>query len=82
MGTVELKNVIAQYMKNADDKILRIVKAVFETYQENTKADFFDELPKEIQELLLESRDGIKKGNYITNEEMVAEVKEKYNIPE
>ena len=82
MGTVELKNVIAQYMKNADDKILRIVKAVFETYQENTKADFFDELPKEIQELLLESRDDIKKGNYITNEEMVAEVKEKYNISE
>jgi len=82
MGTIELKNVIAQYMRNADDKVLRIVKTVFETYQKNTKADFFDELPKEIQELLLESRDDIKKGNYITNEEMVAEVKEKYNISE
>jgi len=82
MGTVELKNVIAQYMRNADDKVLKIVKTVFETYQKNTKADFFDELPKEIQELLLESRDDIKKGNYITNEEMVAEVKEKYNISE
>ena len=82
MGTVELKNVIARYMRNADDKVLKIVKTVFETYQKNTKADFFDELPKEIQELLLESRDDIKKGNYITNEEMVAEVKEKYNISE
>ena len=80
MGTVELKKMITQYMSTADDKLLKIVKAVFESYQKNKEIDFFDELPLEIQDLLIESRKDIKKGNYFSNADVVAEAKEKYNI--
>jgi len=81
MGTLELKNIISQYMNTADDKVLQIVKAVFESYQKNDdNADFFNELPAEIQELLMESREDIKKGEFFTHEEVMKEVNQKYNI--
>ena len=67
MGTVELKNMITQYMSTADDKLLRIVKTIFETYQKSNEIDFFDDLPLEIQEILIESREDIKKSNYFSN---------------
>ncbi len=53
MGTLELKNVIAQYMSKADDKVLRIVKAVFETYgQESVDYMVSDEHKKILDERL------------------------------
>ncbi|WP_396602378.1 hypothetical protein [Algibacter sp. R77976] len=79
MGAVELKQIITQYLNTADEKVLKLVKAVFETYQED-KEDFFDNLPKEVQELLKESKDDIKKGAFFTHEDVLDEFKEKYNI--
>ena len=81
MGTIELKNIISQYMDTADAKVLKIVKAVFESYQkEEGETDFFDELPSEIQELLMESREDIKNGKTFTHAEVMTEARKKYNI--
>jgi len=80
MGTVELKEIIKQYVNIADDKILRIVKAVFESYQKEEEIDFFDELPKEIQELLMESRLQAKQGKLTPHKEVMAKYRAKYNV--
>lgn len=40
MGTVKLRNLIKKYAMTADEEVLRIVRAVFETYQQDGE-DFF-----------------------------------------
>jgi hypothetical protein len=54
MGTVELRNKWKEAIGKVDDRFLRMVDALYETYSKD-QVDFFEELPKEIQELLIES---------------------------
>lgn len=79
MGTVELKDIVKQYVNIADDKILRIVKAVFESYQKDEEIDFFDELPEAIQDLLVESRLQAKQGKLTPHKDVMAKYRTKYN---
>ena len=60
MGTVELRNKWKKAIGKVDDRFLRMVDALHETYT-NDQVDFFDALPKEIQNLLLESKKDIIK---------------------
>jgi hypothetical protein len=55
METMELRNKWKEAICKVDDRFLRMIDAVHETYTEE-EVDFFDELPKEIQDLLIESR--------------------------
>ncbi|MFT5890435.1 MAG: putative transcriptional regulator [Dokdonia sp.] len=81
MGTVELKDIVKQYVNIADDKILRIVKAVFESYQKEEKeVDFYDELPEAIKDLLEESIAQADRGEVTPHAEVMAEFRKKYNI--
>ncbi|WP_299212975.1 hypothetical protein [uncultured Dokdonia sp.] len=79
MGTAELKDIVKQYVNIADDKILRIVKAVFESYQKDEEIDFFDELPEAIQDLLVESRLQAKQGKLTPHKDVMAKYRTKYN---
>jgi hypothetical protein len=81
MGTVELRNKWKEAIGKVDDRFLRMVDALYETYSKD-QVDFFEELPKEIQELLIESRENIKNGDFFTNEEVMSEVRKKFNISE
>lgn len=68
-------------MANADEKVLRIVKAVFESYEaDENESDFYDVLPAEIQDLLMESREDIQKGNFMTYEQVMSDVYKRFNI--
>ena len=78
MGTLELRNKWKESILNVDDRFLRMIEALHETYKK--EEDFFDEIPPQIQELLNESREDIKNGNFSTHEEVMNRVKEKYNI--
>lgn len=78
MGTIELRNKWKEAIVNVDDRFLRMIDALHETYKK--EADFFDEIPKEIQELLNESRKDIKEGKFSTHEEVMSEVKKKYSV--
>ncbi|MDQ5929744.1 MAG: hypothetical protein QG594_1525 [Bacteroidota bacterium] len=82
MGTIELKKAITQYMSTADVEVLKIVKAVFESYQHTDNADFFDELPNEIQDLLVMSQEQARVGNRIKHTEVVTRYREKYSVAE
>lgn len=79
MSTLELRNIINQYTSKADSKVLKIVKAVFESYNE-AEIDFHDELPKEVQELLVIGRNQVKQGKVKSHEEVMTKYRQKYNI--
>ena len=80
MSTAELRNKWEKSISLVDDKFLQMIDALYETYIKEEEADFFDELPKEIQELLMERREDIKNGKFSTHEEVMAEVRKRYNI--
>ena len=81
MGTVELRNTITQYLSKADDKVLRIVKAVFETYEkEEEEIDFYDTLPDVAKKLIEKGLKDVEKGSVHSHDEVMATFRKKYNI--
>lgn len=56
MGIVELRKKWEKSISEVDDKFLLMIDALYETYSKNSKDDFFDELPTEVQDLLFLSR--------------------------
>ena len=78
MGTLELRNKWKEAIISVDDRFLRMIDALHESYKKED--DFFDEIPPQIQELLKESREEIKNGKFSTHEEVMNRVKKKYNI--
>ena len=82
MGTLELRDIIDGYVKKADDKVLRIVKAVFESYQkEEEDIDSYDELPQAVKDILEESIAQADRGEVPPHIEVMAEFRKKYNVP-
>jgi len=79
MGTLELKNVIAQYVSKADNKVLRIVKAVFESYQKEEDESNV-EVPEIFQKLIERGLEDSKAGRIRSHEDVMADVKKRYNI--
>ncbi len=81
MNTITLREKWMQSIINVDERFLLMIDRLYEEYTTNKKdIDFFDELPIEIQEILLESRKGIKQGIFFSHEEVIAASKKKYNI--
>mgnify|MGYP005867658091 CR=1 FL=1 len=79
MGKNELRSIINQYTEKADNNVLRIVKAVFETYEENEvntelqDSEVFDSLIKK----------GIEDSNakrIRAHDDVMADVRKRYNI--
>lgn len=78
MGTIELRNKWKETIVNVDDRFLRMIDALHKTYIQNE--DFYDDIPTEIQKILNESRNDIKNGDFSTHEQVMKDVREKYNI--
>jgi len=49
-------------------------------FQQEKKGDWWDELPKEVQESILEGMADVKEGNIFSHEQIVQEVKQKYGF--
>lgn len=77
MGALELRDSVLEYINTADERLLKVVKAVIESYQENDVVAYTaDGLPitrvayrKELQEAIAE----IKRGEYSTQEDLEKE---------
>lgn len=81
MGAIELKNKVVDIINSSDERFLRMVNALHKSYyQEQTTTDFFEELPLEIQELLMESSVQADRGEVTPHAEVMAEVRKKYNL--
>ena len=77
MGALELKDNVIQYIEKADLRLLKVVKAVMESYWEDevvantidgkplNKADYKNELNEALNE--------IKQGDFITQEDLEKE---------
>lgn len=72
MGALELRNLIADYVNTADERLLKIVKAVMESYQEDTIVAYTVEgLPlskSDYKQDLLEAEAEIERGEYRSQE--------------
>ena len=77
MGALELRDSVLEYINTADERLLKVVKAVIESYQENdvvaytiagnplTRLAYKEELQEAIAE--------IKRGEYTTQEDLEKE---------
>jgi len=70
MEALDLRNIVQQYINNADERLLYMIKAVAESYRDTSvTTDWFDELSEqekqEIELGLLQS----KRGELISNQE-------------
>jgi len=79
MKTIDLREKWVQSINKVDDRFLQMIDALYTSYI-SKETDFFDELPKEIQELLLESVEQTKQADTFSHEGIMAEFKKKYNI--
>jgi tRNA G18 (ribose-2'-O)-methylase SpoU len=77
MGALELRNSILEYINTADERLLKVVKAVIESYQENDIVAYTVEgnpLNKiAYKEELQQAEADIKRGEYITQEDLEKE---------
>lgn len=80
MGALELRNKLVEIINSSDERFLRMVNALHKSYQKNQDVDFFTELPTEIQELLMESREQARAGKTRSHKEVMADFRNKYNI--
>ncbi|PQJ80274.1 hypothetical protein [Polaribacter porphyrae] len=81
MGTVELKNKLVDIINSSDDKFLRMVNALHISYSSEEKSsDFYDELPAEIQDLLMESRLQARQGKVRPHKKVMADFRKQYGI--
>lgn len=48
--------------------------------QKENKTDWWDKLPEEVQESILEGMDNVQKGNVYTHENIMQEAKQKYGF--
>ncbi|HIE45020.1 MAG TPA: hypothetical protein EYP87_02320 [Flavobacteriaceae bacterium] len=82
MSTLELRKKWIESIARVDEKFLRMVDALYNSYslEKEEKMELFEDLPIEIQNILLKSRKSIDEGNYFLHEDIIRESKQKYNI--
>lgn len=79
MGIPELKELIKLKLENADERVLRIVDSVLNEYSKETVAFDSKGYALNIEEYHLKVEEGfedIKKGNVLSNEEMLEKIKQ------
>lgn len=80
MESIELKNKLVDIINSSDERFLRMVNALHNSYHLEQESDFFDELPTEIQELLMESRAQARRGEVRPHKEVMADFRKQYGI--
>ncbi len=77
MGALELRESVLEYINTADERLLKVVKAVIESYQENEIVAYtVDGIPLNrmaYKEELQKAKEEIKRGEYITQEDLEKE---------
>lgn len=79
MEVLELRKKWEKSIGNVDERFLRMIDALYNSYSNEKDVDFFDELPTEIQDLLLESRKQAREGKVKSHKEVMIKYRDKYN---
>jgi predicted transcriptional regulator len=80
MKTVELRNKINQYTSVADDTVLKIVNAVFETYEKENVNECGIQIPEIFTELIKKGLEDSKTGKVKSHNTVMENVKKRYYI--
>ena len=77
MGALELRDSVLEYINTADERLLKVVKAVIESYQENDIVAYtIDGMPLTritYKEELQEAKEKKKRGEYTSQEDLEKE---------
>jgi hypothetical protein len=77
MGALELRESVLEYINTADERLLKVVKAVIESYQEEEIVAFSVEgkpiTRSEYKSQLAETKLEIEKGDYISQDDLEKE---------
>jgi uncharacterized protein (UPF0297 family) len=77
MGALELRDSVLEYINSADERLLKVVKAVIESYQENDIVAYTvsgNPLTRTTYKAALEeAKNEIKKGEYTMQEDLEKE---------
>lgn len=79
MGAIELKEIIKLKLETADERVLRILDSVLNEYSKETLAFDSKGYALDLEEFHLKVEEGfedIKKGNILSNEEMMQKIKQ------
>lgn len=68
MATLHLKQSVLAYIEKADDRLLKLIKALAESYQEDIQNDWWDELTTEEQKEIETGLSQADQGDYTANE--------------
>ena len=79
MDALELRNKWIESIANVDDRFLRMVDALYESYKEED-CDPYDALPEEAKQLIELGLKDAEEGRLTPHEEVMAKFREKYNI--
>ena len=80
MGKAELKNKLIEIINTSEEEFLDMVNALQKAYYEDSITDFYDQLPKEVKEILIESRAQAQRGEVRSHQEVMADFRKKYGI--
>ncbi|WP_127845957.1 hypothetical protein [Psychroflexus aestuariivivens] len=80
MKIVELRDKWEKSISEVDDEFLLMIDALYERYNKEVKDDFFDELPKNVQDLLILSRKQAKEGKLASHQQVMEKYRNKYNV--
>ncbi len=81
MSVIKLRKEVINSLANVDERFLRMVRTLYRSYAQN-EVDTFENLPTEIQDILIQSRKSIKQGKVFSHKEVMNASRSKYNITE
>ena len=70
-------DLVQKILNSKDEKVLSKVNEIF---LKESVDDWWDELPKEVQDSIIEGVQDINKGNIYTHEQVIQEAKSKYGF--
>lgn len=78
MSTAELKYSLFKAIDSINDG--EKLKAIYSFITKKNDVDFWDELSKEEKDVIEEGLDQAERGEFISHEEVMAEIKNKFNL--
>ena len=79
MGTLELREKWKESITKVDERFLRMIDALYQSYTQN-EPDSYEDLPDIAKQLIDQGLEDIKEGRVQSHEDVMSEFKKKYNL--
>jgi len=79
MGTIELREKWKKSITKVDERFLRMVDALYESYTQN-ELNYYNDLPETAKKLINQGLEDINEGRVHSHEDVIVEFRKKYNL--